>query len=65
MVYAIAVSLVVSAFFLTFSHVSADCEVHKNPLQHIPPKRYRQSPLYQALTPEANEVIGLASGMVS
>jgi hypothetical protein len=39
MVYAIAVSFVVSAFFLTFSLVSADSEVHKNPLRHIPPKR--------------------------
>jgi hypothetical protein len=29
MVYAIAVSFVVSAFFLTFSRVSADSEVHK------------------------------------
>ena len=40
MVYAIAVSFVVSTFYLTFSLVSADSEVHKNPLRHIPPKRY-------------------------
>ena len=35
MVYAIAVSLQFLALFLTFSPVSADAEVHKNPLQHI------------------------------
>jgi hypothetical protein len=49
MVYAIAVSFVVSAFFLTFSRVSADSEMHKNPLRHIPPKREAQDKNYHVI----------------